>query len=58
MKVDQGSSKSSDENDTVDWYSKKKKKNRSAKEDGGIKERKLGSNTFDKFQIKPFFIYD
>lgn len=56
MKVDQGSSKSSDENDTVDWYSKKKKK--SAKEDGGIKERKLGSNAFDKFQIKPFFIYD
>lgn len=56
MKVDQGSSKSSDENDTVDWYSKKKKK--SAKEDEGIKERKLGSNAFDKFQIKPFFIYD
>lgn len=57
MKVDQGSSKSSDENDTVDWYSKKKKK--SAKEDEGIKKRKLGSNTFDKFQIKPFLlIYD
>lgn len=37
---------------------KKKKIERSAKEDEGIKERKLGSNTFDKFQIKPFFIYD
>lgn len=35
---------------------KKKKIERSAKEDGGIKERKLGSNAFDKFQIKPFFI--
>lgn len=58
MKVDQGSSKSSDENDTVDWYSKKKKIERSAKEDDEIKERKLGSNAFDKFQIKPFFIYD